>query len=441
MLTVSTLRTRWQGADIWLSDDAPRGAGKLTVRITRDGVTLYYQHYHQGERRRLSLGPWDEKGKSGLSLAQARQRVTEYSALYRSGITDLHEHLARQAAAQAAAVRAQEEEALAALEAARHGTLQQLMDAYVAHLERHGKQSARDVRSLFPRHVPADLARQRAASLTVDHFIPVVGALVQADKGRTAGKLRSYLRAAYELALASKTDPTVPQELRTFGVTVNPLASIKGLSRFNRARERNLTDEELAAYLHALEGIEGRHGDPYIRDALMLALYLGGQRIEQLLRLEWGDVDLAARELVLYDGKGRRVQARVHPLPLSYPVLAILTRRSALAPYDRRVFVTAHPTTLTHTVADISAALVSQGLVYEPFELRDIRRTCETIMGRSPLKVPKHIRAHIQSHGLGGVQDRHYDRNEYMEEKREALVLWAWYLRALRRLPPPGTDS
>lgn len=110
-------------------------------------------------------------------------------------------------------------------------------------------------------------------------------------------------------------------------------------------------------------------------------------------------------------------------------------------PYEPRVFVGAHPTSLSHAVTDISEALIKQGLVYEPFELRDIRRTCETIMARSPLRIPKRIRAHIQSHGLGGIQDRHYDRNEYMEEKREALILWAWYLRALMRIPSPDTEG
>jgi hypothetical protein len=62
-------------------------------------------------------------------------------------------------------------------------------------------------------------------------------------------------------------------------------------------------------------------------------------------------------------------------------------------------------------------------------------------MARAPLKVPNHNRAHIQSHGLGGMQGRHYDRNEYMEEKRDALLRWAWCLRALRRRPAPNTDT
>jgi hypothetical protein len=31
------------------------------------------------------------------------------------------------------------------------------------------------------------------------------------------------------------------------------------------------------------------------------------------------------------------------------------------------------------------------------------------------------VRAHLQSHGLGGVQTRHYDRYEYTKETRAAL--------------------
>jgi hypothetical protein len=44
------------------------------------------------------------------------------------------------------------------------------------------------------------------------------------------------------------------------------------------------------------------------------------------------------------------------------------------------------------------------------------------------LGVSKDIRAQIQSHGLSGVQTRHYDRHDYLNEKREALLLWENYL-------------
>ena len=42
------------------------------------------------------------------------------------------------------------------------------------------------------------------------------------------------------------------------------------------------------------------------------------------------------------------------------------------------------------------------------------------------------IRSQVQSHGLGGVQQRHYDRHEYFDEKRATLELLASHLDRLR---------
>ena len=53
-----------------------------------------------------------------------------------------------------------------------------------------------------------------------------------------------------------------------------------------------------------------------------------------------------------------------------------------------------------------------------PFQIRDIRRTCETTL--AAMGVAKGIRAKSLSHGLGGVQDRH----NYLDEKRVALKAW-----------------
>ena len=80
----------------------------------------------------------------------------------------------------------------------------------------------------------------------------LVGRLVEAGKGRTADKLRSYLRSAYQLALESKTNPAAPLTLRTYGIQVNPIASIGALSQFNRARDRALSSLELGALLRRI---------------------------------------------------------------------------------------------------------------------------------------------------------------------------------------------
>ena len=78
--------------------------------------------------------------------------------------------------------------------------------------------------------------------------------------------------------------------------------------------------------------------------------------------------------------------------------------------------------TISAAVTQISKDMVEAGEARSPFEMRDIRRTCETMF--AAMGISSEVRAQIQSHGLGGVQNRHYDRHSYMAEKREVLVKW-----------------
>jgi integrase len=437
LLTIAALRTTWRGKDKWISDGGARGVGRLIARITRDGADFYYQYFAEdGRRRLLPLGPCDVQGLRGLSLPKARDRAAELSAIYRSGTTDLHAHFERQRLQEERARRAEEEAARRALDDAHRSTLKELLDLYVGHLERLGKQSARDVRSIFETHIveaAPELLSRKAAAVPVDDFVGLIGAVVEAGKGRTASKLRSYLRAAYSLAIRSKTDPSAPMALRNFGISANPIAGIGALSRFNRARDRDLSAPELAALLKRLDALsEGAK-----KDAVQLCVLLGGQRPAQLLRARPADVDLSAGVLTLFDGKGARQQPRVHVVPLTRPALEIVRRRvdesrrlggAPLFTSDGRS--TIRPETVSVLVAEISAKMVEAEEARESFGLRDLRRTAETML--ASLGVPSDVRAHLQSHGLGGVQKRHYDRHEYALEKRSALELWVAHLERLR---------
>ena len=64
------------------------------------------------------------------------------------------------------------------------------------------------------------------------------------------------------------------------------------------------------------------------------------------------------------------------------------------------------------------------------FTARDLRRTVETRL--SAAGVSMEDRSHLQSHGLSGIQSRHYDMYKRIEEARSALEK----LRGL--LDPPG---
>ena len=74
-------------------------------------------------------------------------------------------------------------------------------------------------------------------------------------------------------------------------------------------------------------------------------------------------------------------------------------------------------------------AEIAADMQVETFNLRDIRRTVETML--AGMGVSRETRAQLLSHGLGGVQAVHYDRHSYSAEKRAALVAWEAHLEGI----------
>jgi integrase len=107
-------------------------------------------------------------------------------------------------------------------------------------------------------------------------------------------------------------------------------------------------------------------------------------------------------------------------------------RKAAAASPEASIFAPTRIETVNGLVLTIRQAMeAAEELELGPFSLRDLRRTVETHL--SEMEVKKETRAHLLSHGLGGVQDTNYDKYDYMKEKRAALELWA---RRLVAAPP-----
>jgi integrase len=436
--------------------------GRLVARLRREGVTFVYQYFGpKGAKKLFLLGSYDLEGVRGLSLPVARDRAAELTALYRTGVIDLHGHFERQRADEERARKSQEETQQRAREEAQHATLGHLLNTYTTHLKQLGKSSAGDVKSILKKHVfdaNSALALRKAADISVDEFVGLIGAVVGKGKGRTAAKVRSFLRAAYALAIRSKMDPALPQVMRTFGIVVNPLASTAALSQFNKARRRHLNAPELGAFLRRVDGLSSGPK----KDALEMCLGLGGQRPTQLLRARQTDVDLPGGTITLYDPKGARTQPRVHMLPLTGNTLDTVKRRLDAVQLAREeakrkgetdnlpaagamwLFSTddragMREETISELVKNLSVEMVEAGEAREPFQLRDLRRTAETMLAK--LGTGPNIRGEVQSHGLGGVQKRHYDQHDYLEEKRTALQLWASHLATVKVGTAGGTSA
>jgi hypothetical protein len=71
--------------------------------------------------------------------------------------------------------------------------------------------------------------------------------------------------------------------------------------------------------------------------------------------------------------------------------------------------------------------------VIEEFSFKDIRRTCETLLGS--MSVSRDLRSHVLSHGRTGVQDKHYDRWTHLPQKRRVLQKWARFMKKVIARP------
>lgn len=319
-------------------------------------------------------------------------------------------------------------------------TVKALCDWYIKHQSSQEKQSAKDAAGLFAKYVePTEFAAVPARDLTPKQATALVRRVVEAGHRRTAAKLRAYLRAAYALAQRAETDPEAPADLVLFGVEANPIAATAAIKNASGVRDVSLTDDELGECVRLLRERRAKQHDDALA-AIELALALGGQRLAQVLRVTASDVDLERGTIVLMDPKGRREVARKHVLPLTDDAARLLAainkvRRAEwlfgdkLAPTSPDTVARKGVDLLAEAQRNIAERKKDQAPARPKLEPRDLRRTAETML--AAMGISKDVRAQLLSHGLGGVQGRHYDQHDYMPEKRRALEAWQSRLNAL----------
>lgn len=128
--------------------------------------------------------------------------------------------------------------------------------------------------------------------------------------------------------------------------------------------------------------------------------------------------------LVLQDGKGKPGKPpRPHYLPLIEPVKVILAEMPRLS---ERVFGSSKAPMTATTLSDWAKKAVDGQI--QNFTLKRTRSGVETLL--ASLKVSQEVRGYLQSHGIGGVQNKHYNAYEFLDEKAEALNKLHHYLQS-----------
>lgn len=428
-----------------LADGAVRpSSGSLKIRkrkLAHGSVTEWIFNWTRGRKSsRLTIGRYSlTETENCFTLSQARSHAAQLQALINAGQDPMvQREIQRETKRVAEAV------AITTLQDAKGKTLASVLAAYIQSLRAQGKtDSAADAENMFGNHVLKafpDLAGLPAAAIQPEHISRVLRRLVAPEegrvKGRTAVKLRSYMSAAFTLALGASVDPMSPHDASDFGLTTNPVAAVPATrmaAAFNIAGKRALSPEELRSFL--------LHLSCWPQDLPRLTLQFqvasGGQRFAQLLRMTVANVDDVL--CAMQDRKGRRKKARDHLLPMIPELVEIADAVRSIykgRPIDQDSLLFTRggrpmaSETLSEVVREISKVMVLAGEARSRFRAGDLRRTVETILGET-LRISKDDRAQLLSHGLTGVQDTHYDQGKYLAAKTDALRTWNDYLSDL----------
>jgi integrase len=140
--------------------------------------------------------------------------------------------------------------------------------------------------------------------------------------------------------------------------------------------------------------------------------------------MRWTDVDFAEKTIVIPGGRYKTT--RPHLVALSRQALALLEGLPRFTgPF---VFST---TGGEKAIGGFGWMKRNIDALLDPpidYDLHDLRRTCRTGMAR--LRVADHVAAWVLGRSVGGIQ-RVYNLHGYLDEKRQALQLWADHVEAV----------
>jgi len=302
----------------------------------------------------------------------------------------------------------------------RPGTVADLFEAYVAYLKDGGKPSWKEAEKGLNK-IADTLGRNRPArDIEPDEITEIIRPIYERGKRSMADHVRSYIRSAFSWGLKSEHDYRTTAA-RRFRLTYNPAAGIP--TEPKTIGTRWLSEEEFVRLYRWLECPDTPVHPSYPR-AIQIIM-LTGQRVEEIARLHVDQWD--ARERIIDWTKTKNLQPHAVPVPsLAAELIESITPNeygwffpSAKDPSKP----VSHGTLYSFTWRQRERGVIPHATN------RDLRRTFKTLAGKAG--VPKEIRDRLQNHALQDVSSKHYDRWNYMVEKRAGMAKWNKFVRAM----------
>ena len=369
------------GRRVEMWDAALPGFG---VRVSSTGTKSFVLLYRQrGQSRRMTLGRYPV-----LSLADARAMAKDVLSKVAHGIDSQQEKIEAKSSLQFAEV----------------------VDLFIRkHCEPHNRantkrETERIMRSVFQ----ARWGRRDIRDISKANVLVILDAFVDDGKPSSANHALAAIRKFFNWCLERGL------------LDISPTTSIKRPAKLV-SRSRVLDDNELRAIWLSADSI----GYPFGR--LVQLLLLTGQRRNEVANMSWQQLDLKERTWVLPAELTKN--NRAHVVPLTDAAMTVIT--SIPRTTDGLIFASRSSDERSFSGFSKCKRQLDTMCGITNWTLHDLRRSAATHLGR--LKVPPHVVERILNHssgtfaGVAGV----YNRFEYLPEMREALELWASFIRRL----------
>jgi integrase len=390
-----------------------RGNGALWVLVRPTGKKVFYFAYKlNGKRSMMALGPYSKANSGkGITLQQARTKKDVLATLLIQGL-DPKTELARLDFESEQEKRKQNQQ----------GTVKQLFEGYAANMKANGKKSYAEVARVLTNDAIPLLGKDTPANQVTSHDIKLVlhnmikrGALIGSNR------LRSYLSASFTYGLEHDNDPTTMDALITYQLESNPVRDVPKAVKNEKPCDRELSQDEIHQLWHRFN-TTGVYS--LVEQVFRLILASGGQRVSEVSQAKWSEFNLSEYLWEIPASRTKNGKAHLIPLnSLSMSVLADIQDHRDSSPF---LFPHRLDSNKSIVLASMSKAAnrftTDKENKFEPFTPRDLRRTCKTRMGE--LGLSKEIRDRINNHALGDVSSKHYDRYDYLPEKKNALDAW-----------------
>jgi integrase len=391
---------------------------------------------------RVRLGSYDETDK--LSLEGAREKARDWLALIRKGRDPRIEE-------------ARQRQAELRKQATLFGAVAEDFIRDKLPSERRGADVEREIRKEFKSWWDRPIA-----DITDEDIIRIVRAKAKTAPA-SARNILGHAKRVFQWAI----------DQRAYGLRVSPASDIKPTAIVGEkiARDRLLDDDEVFAFWRAAKRM------PYPAGPVYQLLLMTGLRLGEVSDAGWSELDPIVARAIRQRGdapidwsrfdqqqltwtipasrmKGKNGKARAHVVPLTVDMLRILeglpifvsggdflfSRNAGRRP---AVMSTEIKDDLDRRMLRTLRAVARQrgddpvGVKLEPWVQHDLRRVVRS--GLSRLKIAEEIREAVLAHARPGIKGV-YDQHDYLDEKRDALLLWGARLRSIVEPAPAASN-